>query len=147
MENISPSYVVSYLTQFFTMFWWNDELKFLTVWGANAYTSQSPLVPIDGTLNNDHYISVVLRSVAQSLIRNAIFLLNNARPHVVSIVWTFVDAEIDWMLSCPNRSQCYESNVSKRLLLYSLFDPFETLRYSRIMLDRTLRRLFGPSFM
>ncbi|GFT24911.1 transposable element Tcb1 transposase [Trichonephila clavipes] len=39
------------------------------VWGAIGYTSRSPLVHIDGILNNARYISGVLRPVVLHFIR------------------------------------------------------------------------------
>ncbi|GFV97921.1 uncharacterized protein TNCV_5069611 [Trichonephila clavipes] len=39
------------------------------VWGAIGYTSRSPLVLIDGTLNSARYISGVLRPVALHFLR------------------------------------------------------------------------------
>ncbi|GFV63101.1 uncharacterized protein TNCV_2461741 [Trichonephila clavipes] len=65
----------------------------MMVWGANGYTSRSPLIRIDRSLNRARYISCVLRAVALPF----------------------------------NRESC------------------ETLRLSRIMHDRMLPLLFGPS--
>ncbi|GFV73904.1 transposable element Tcb1 transposase [Trichonephila clavipes] len=41
----------------------------MMVWGAIGYTSRSPLVRIDGTLNSARYISGVLRPMALPFIR------------------------------------------------------------------------------
>lgn len=52
------------------------------VWGAIGYTSRSPLVRIDATLNSSRYISDVLRPVALPFIRalrNPTFQQDNAR--------------------------------------------------------------------
>lgn len=77
------------------------------VWGAIGYTSRSPLVRIEGTLNSGRYISGVLRPVALPFIRalrNATFQQDNARPHVAGIVRTFLDTENVRLLSWPARS-------------------------------------------
>ncbi|GFW04114.1 transposable element Tcb1 transposase [Trichonephila clavipes] len=60
----------------------------MMVWDAIGYTSQSPLVRIDGTLNSARYISGVLRPVALPFIgvlRNPTFKQDNARPHVLKL--------------------------------------------------------------
>ena len=66
------------------------------VWGAIGYTSRSPLVRIDGTLNSGRYISDVLRPVALPFIRslpNPTFQQDNARPQVAGPVWAFLGTE------------------------------------------------------
>ncbi|GFT85571.1 transposable element Tcb1 transposase [Trichonephila clavipes] len=65
----------------------------MMVWDSIRYTSRSPLVQIDGTLNSAGYISGVLRPVALPFIRvlrNPTFKQHNARPHVSGIVRTFL---------------------------------------------------------
>ena len=65
-------------------------------WGTTGYTTRSPLVHYDGTLNNHRYIFVVLRPVALpflSALRNATFQQDNALRHVAGIVRTFLDTE------------------------------------------------------
>ncbi|GFW92350.1 transposable element Tcb1 transposase [Trichonephila clavipes] len=65
------------------------------VWIAIEYTSQSPLVLIDGTLNSARYISGILRPMVLHLIRalrNPTFQQDNARPHA-GIVRTCLDTE------------------------------------------------------
>ncbi|GFX71690.1 transposable element Tcb1 transposase [Trichonephila clavipes] len=77
------------------------------VWGAIEYTSQSPLVHIDGTLNSVRYISGVLRPLALRFIRalrNPTFQQDNARSHVTGIVRTFFDTENVQLFSLPARS-------------------------------------------
>ncbi|GFW94543.1 transposable element Tcb1 transposase [Trichonephila clavipes] len=59
------------------------------LWGDAGYTSRSPLVRIDGTLNGSHYISGMLRFMVLSFIQalqSPMFQRVNARPHVTSIV-------------------------------------------------------------
>ncbi|GFW78030.1 uncharacterized protein TNCV_135001 [Trichonephila clavipes] len=66
------------------------------VWGVIGYTSRSLLVHSNGTLNSARYISGGLRPVALPFIgvlRNPTFQQDNARPHVASIVRTFLDTE------------------------------------------------------
>ncbi|GFY06030.1 transposable element Tcb1 transposase [Trichonephila clavipes] len=68
----------------------------MMVWGAIGFTSRSPLVRVDGTLNSARYISGVLRSVALPFIRalrNPTFKQDNARPHVAGIAQTFLETE------------------------------------------------------
>ncbi|GFW65608.1 uncharacterized protein TNCV_3550311 [Trichonephila clavipes] len=77
------------------------------VWGPIGFTSQSPLVRIDGTLNSVRYISGVLRAVALPFIRaqrNLAFQQDNIRAHVAGIVRTFLDTENVWLFSLPARS-------------------------------------------
>lgn len=77
------------------------------VWGAIGYTSRSPLVRIDGTLNSGRYISDVLRPVALPFIRslrNPTFQQDNARPHVAGPVRAFLDTENVRLLPWPARS-------------------------------------------
>ncbi|GFS89194.1 transposable element Tcb1 transposase [Trichonephila clavipes] len=68
----------------------------IMVLGAFRYTSRSPLVLIDGTLNSARYISEVSRPLAIPLIRvlrNPTCKQDNARPHVTGIFQTFLDTE------------------------------------------------------
>ncbi|GFX72418.1 transposable element Tcb1 transposase [Trichonephila clavipes] len=79
----------------------------MMVWGAIVYMSRSPLVHIDSTLNNARYISGVLRPLALPFIRalrNHAFQQDNAQPHVVGIVLTFLDMDNSQLLSWPPRS-------------------------------------------
>ncbi|GFU66478.1 transposable element Tcb2 transposase [Trichonephila clavipes] len=65
------------------------------VWGAIEYTSRSPLVYIDGTLNSSRSISGVLHPLALHFIRalwNPTFQQDDTRPHVTCIVQTFLEA-------------------------------------------------------
>ncbi|GFT95824.1 transposable element Tcb1 transposase [Trichonephila clavipes] len=73
----------------------------MMTWGAVEYTSRSPFVRIDGPLNS------VIRFVTLSFIRalrNLTFQQDNARPHVASIVRTFLDMENVRLLPWPARS-------------------------------------------
>ncbi|GFT67180.1 uncharacterized protein TNCV_783321 [Trichonephila clavipes] len=66
------------------------------LWDAIGYTSWSSLVHIDDTLNSVRYISGVFRPLTLPFIRalrNSAFQQDNARPHVVGIVRTFLDTE------------------------------------------------------
>ncbi|GFX68371.1 uncharacterized protein TNCV_2817451 [Trichonephila clavipes] len=79
----------------------------MMVWDAIGYASRSPLVSIGGTLNSARYISGVLRPVALTFIRvprNSTFEQDNALPHVVGIVQTFLDTENVRLLPWPARS-------------------------------------------
>ncbi|PRD32343.1 UNVERIFIED_CONTAM: Transposable element Tcb1 transposase [Trichonephila clavipes] len=79
----------------------------VTVWGAIGYTSRSPLVRIEGTLNSACYISGVLRPVGLHFtraLRNPTFQQDNARPHVTGIVRTFLDTENVRLFPLPTRS-------------------------------------------
>ncbi|GFY01218.1 transposable element Tcb1 transposase [Trichonephila clavipes] len=78
------------------------------VWGAIGYTSRSPLVRIEDTLNITRYVSGVLRPVALPFIRvlrNPMFKQDNARPHVAGIVRIYLDTEgvqllsSDWLVN------------------------------------------------
>ncbi|GFW76348.1 transposable element Tcb1 transposase [Trichonephila clavipes] len=69
---------------------------------AIGYTSLSSL---DRTLNNARYISGVFRPLALPFIRalrHPTYYQDNARPHVVGIVRTFLDTETVWLffLNC-----------------------------------------------
>ncbi|GFU17226.1 transposable element Tcb1 transposase [Trichonephila clavipes] len=69
----------------------------MMVWGAIGYTSRSPLVRIDGTLNRARYTSEVLRPVSLPFIRvlqNLTIKQDNARSHVADIVRIFLDTEV-----------------------------------------------------
>ncbi|GFW91962.1 transposable element Tcb1 transposase [Trichonephila clavipes] len=80
------------------------------VWGAIGYTSLSPLVRIDDTLNSARYISGVLRPTTLPFIRvlrNPTFKQDNARPHVAGIVRTFLDKENVRLLPWPARSSVF----------------------------------------
>ncbi|GFU68897.1 transposable element Tcb1 transposase [Trichonephila clavipes] len=66
------------------------------VWGAISYTSRSPLIRIDGTLNSAPHNSGVSQPVTLPLIqalRNPTFQQDNAGPHVAGIVQTFLETE------------------------------------------------------
>ena len=68
----------------------------MMVWGDIGYTSLSPVVPTDGSLNRRYYIFVVFRPVALHFflaLRNATFQQDNALPHAANIVRTFLDTE------------------------------------------------------
>ncbi|GFX84300.1 transposable element Tcb1 transposase [Trichonephila clavipes] len=79
-------------------------------WVAIGYTSRSPLVRIEGTLNSTRYIFGVLRTnVALPFIqtlRNLTFQQDNARQHVASIILIFPDTEnirlLPWSARSPN---------------------------------------------
>ncbi|GFU87454.1 uncharacterized protein TNCV_2445881 [Trichonephila clavipes] len=79
-------------------------LPAVIVWFAIGYTSQSPFVRIDGTLNSARHISGVLRTVTLPFIRalcNPTFQQDNARPHVAGIVQTFLEMENVQLLPWP----------------------------------------------
>ncbi|GFT60703.1 transposable element Tcb1 transposase [Trichonephila clavipes] len=64
----------------------------IMVWGGIGYPSRTPLVRIDGTLNSQRYITVVLEPVVLPYLQGlatAIFQQDNARPHVTRIVERF----------------------------------------------------------
>ena len=68
--------------------------------------SRSPLIFIDGTLNSDRYISVVLKPVALPFIRglqNVRFKEDHKQPHL-AVVWTFLDIDNVRLWSWPARS-------------------------------------------
>ncbi|GFY24933.1 transposable element Tcb1 transposase [Trichonephila clavipes] len=72
----------------------------MMVCGAIGYTSHSPLVCIDGTLDGTCYISGVLGPVALPFIRalqNPTFQQDNGTPHVAGSVRTSLDTK---MSSC-----------------------------------------------
>ncbi|GFU88185.1 transposable element Tcb1 transposase [Trichonephila clavipes] len=80
----------------------------MMVWGTIGYTSRSPLVCINNTLNSARYSSDVLRPVALPFIRNfrnPTFQQDKAQPNVAGILSTFLDTEIVQMLPWPARSQ------------------------------------------
>ncbi|GFY17799.1 transposable element Tcb1 transposase [Trichonephila clavipes] len=63
------------------------------VWGSTGYTSPSPVVCIDGTLNSAPYISGVLPPVSLPFVQalpNPTFQQDNVLPHVAGIVRTFL---------------------------------------------------------
>ena len=66
------------------------------VWGVIGYTSRSPLVRIDCTLNSGRYILVVLKSVALLFIpvlQNSAIQQDNPRPSVADFVQNFYEAK------------------------------------------------------
>ena len=68
----------------------------IMLWGVIRCMSRSPLVPIDGILNNVRYISVVLKHVVLLFIRdvrNSVFQQDNARPLAANILRTFLDTK------------------------------------------------------
>ncbi|GFV03865.1 transposable element Tcb1 transposase [Trichonephila clavipes] len=76
---------------------------------AIGYTSWSPLVGIEGSLNSACYISGVLRPVALSFYSSPAkpyVSADNVRPHVAGIVLTFLDAEnvqlLPWSAHSPD---------------------------------------------
>ncbi|GFX04660.1 transposable element Tcb1 transposase [Trichonephila clavipes] len=79
----------------------------IMVLGVITYTSGSPLVHIDGTLNSACYISGVLRPVAVTALYSnpakPTFEQDNARTHVAGIVRTFLDTENIRMFLWPAR--------------------------------------------
>ncbi|GFV49277.1 transposable element Tcb1 transposase [Trichonephila clavipes] len=79
----------------------------IMVWGGIGYHSRTPLVRIAGTLNNQRYISRVLKPVVLPYLQGlvtAIFQQNNKRPHVTLIVQRFfVNHQIE-LLPWPARS-------------------------------------------
>ncbi|GFY36576.1 uncharacterized protein TNCV_27811 [Trichonephila clavipes] len=77
------------------------------VWGAIGYTSRSPVVHIDGTLNSTRYISSVLQPMTLPLIlalRNPTFQQDNARADVAGIIQTLLDTIGVPLLPWPTRS-------------------------------------------
>ncbi|GFY21363.1 uncharacterized protein TNCV_3994071 [Trichonephila clavipes] len=96
----------------------------MMVCAAVGYTSRSPLARIDGTWNSARYFSGVLRSVALSFIRdlwNPTLQQDNERPHLVSIVRTYLDTEnvrlLPWYARSPDLSPIknVQSMDAKRL--------------------------------
>ena len=72
-----------------------------------GYTSRSPVVLIDGTLNCNHYIFFALRPVVlpfNQALWNAMFLKDNAWPPVAGIIWTFLDTGNIPLLTWTTRS-------------------------------------------
>ncbi|UYV60864.1 Transposase [Cordylochernes scorpioides] len=56
----------------------------IMVWGAIAYDSRSPLLPIQGTMTAQRYVDDVLRPVTLPYLQgvpNALYQQDNARPH------------------------------------------------------------------
>ncbi|GFT41774.1 transposable element Tcb1 transposase [Trichonephila clavipes] len=93
-----------------------DSSPDVMVWGANGYTSRSPLIRIDSTLNNARYISGVLRPVALPFIRtlrNPTFLKNNALPVLYGLSLIL----LPWPASSPDLSPMENvwSMVAKQL--------------------------------
>ncbi|GFT80956.1 transposable element Tcb1 transposase [Trichonephila clavipes] len=83
----------------------------IMVWGGIGYHSRTPLVRIAGTLNSQRYISEVLEPVVLPYLQGlsiAIFLQDNARPHVARIVQRFfVNHKIElfpWPARSPDLS-------------------------------------------
>ncbi|GFS92591.1 transposable element Tcb1 transposase [Trichonephila clavipes] len=83
----------------------------ITVWGGIGYHFRTPLVRIDGILNSQRYISEVLEPVVLPYLQGlatAIFLQDNARPHVPHIVHRFfVNHQIEllpWQVRSPDLS-------------------------------------------
>ncbi|GFS80898.1 transposable element Tcb1 transposase [Trichonephila clavipes] len=79
----------------------------MMVWGAIGYTSRSPLVHMNGTLNSSRYIYSVFRPMALPFIRiqcNPTLKQDNARPDVADIVRTFPDTVNIRLLPWPARS-------------------------------------------
>ncbi|GFW62701.1 transposable element Tcb1 transposase [Trichonephila clavipes] len=75
----------------------------ITLRDAIGYTSRSPLVGIDDTLNSARCISGVLRPGALPffrVLRNPTFQQDNERPLVAGIVQTLLDTENVWLLPC-----------------------------------------------
>ncbi|GFX59361.1 transposable element Tcb1 transposase [Trichonephila clavipes] len=79
----------------------------IIVWGGIGYHSRTPLVPIAGTLNSQHFISEVLYPVVLPYVQGlvtAIFQQDNARSRVSRIVQIFfVNHQIE-LLPWPARS-------------------------------------------
>ncbi|GFW60785.1 transposable element Tcb1 transposase [Trichonephila clavipes] len=79
----------------------------IMVWGGIGYHSCTPLKRIAVTLNSQRYISEVLEPVVLPYLQGlatAIFLKDNARPHVVRIIQRFfVNHQIE-LLPWPARS-------------------------------------------
>ncbi|GFW83761.1 transposable element Tcb1 transposase [Trichonephila clavipes] len=80
-------------------------------WGHIGYTSRSPLVHIDGTMNSARFISGVLRPMTLPLfqaLRNPTFQQDNAWPHFAGIVKTFFYTEdirlLPWLAHSPDLS-------------------------------------------
>ncbi|UYV83541.1 Transposase [Cordylochernes scorpioides] len=60
----------------------------IMVWGAIAYDSRSPLLPIQGTMTAQRYVDDVLRPVTLPYLQgvpNALYQQDNARPHTARI--------------------------------------------------------------
>ena len=74
------------------------------VWGAIGYNMWSRLLRIEGNLNSNCYIRVVLQPKVLPLLQatpHAIFQQNNARPHVARIVQAFFQRQrITAYLAC-----------------------------------------------
>ncbi|GFX69777.1 transposable element Tcb1 transposase [Trichonephila clavipes] len=96
----------------------------IMVWGGIGYHSHAPLVRIDGTLNSQRFISVVLEPVVLPYLQGlatAIFQQDNARPHGARIVQRFfVNHQIElllWPARCPDLSPIENmwSMVAQRL--------------------------------
>ena len=71
-------------------------------------TCQVHLIYIDGTLNSNCYILVVLKPVDQFFLqghRNGVVQQDNARQHVTSIVLIFLHAENVRLLHWPGHSR------------------------------------------
>ncbi|GFT71000.1 transposable element Tcb1 transposase [Trichonephila clavipes] len=65
---------------------------YIMVWGGIGYNSRTPLVRISGTLNSQRYISEVLEPVVLPYLQSlatAIFLQDNAQPHMAFIFQSF----------------------------------------------------------
>ena len=87
--------------------------------GVMVCMFRSPFIRIDRSLNNGHYISVVLILMALDFIwvlRNATFQQDNALPHVICIVRTFLDTENTRLLPEPALSP--DLSDRKRLANY-----------------------------
>ncbi|GFX17576.1 uncharacterized protein TNCV_3411761 [Trichonephila clavipes] len=103
--------------------------------GAIGYTSWSPLVRDDDTLNSARYISAVLRPFIRVL-RNPTFKQDNARLHVAGIVRTFLDTKnvllLSWLVRTPDPSPI--ENVCSMFVLvwywYALVYAIQSLFYS-----------------
>ena len=78
-----------------------DPAPSVTIWAAIGYTACTFLVPMDGSLNADWYISYIIHSVFVLYYRglpNAIIQKDNAKPRVACCVLSFINTQGIWLL-------------------------------------------------
>ena len=88
------------------------------------------VVRINGTLNNGHYMSVIIKPVALLFIRgewNATFQQDNALSHIAGVVQTFLDTGEFRLLPC---SVC-SPNLSAIGLMNRVVNGYKATGYTR----------------
>ena len=87
--------------------WHRGPTPSVMIWGAIEYNMQSRLLHIEGNLNRNHYIKVVLQPEVLPLLQanpHAIFQQDNARQHLASFVQAFFQIRLVSLLPWPAHS-------------------------------------------